>query len=387
MTSPERSVLIVSLSPDAGGAERSMLTLARNLGAAGWRAIVAAPTGETARRAADQGTDVQHVPWRAIHPVSVRRRAGARYPVRQVAAAVTASVVNMALLTRLVIRERPAVLLSNSSSAHLFVMVSGRLTFRPVVWHMRDIVAPGLGRTVLAQAARGVAAIVAISGPVAETLAGRRVHVVGNPVELDRSLLVRRTEDHQPVIGFLGRLDPEKGLETLIRAMADVPAVLQIFGASRFATAGYEQRLKLLAAAGRADVRFQGHVDDPEAALSAIDVLAVPSRLEPWGRVAAEALSAGVPVVASRSGGLTEIVRDGQDGLLVEPADVKAWAMALSALVSDTATRRRMSESALAGAWRFAPVEHARRIAEILDSVVARRRPLRHVRPDPREAM
>jgi glycosyltransferase involved in cell wall biosynthesis len=371
MTWPERSVLVVSLSADAGGAERSMLTLVRHLPTAGWRAIVAVPPGMTLRKAADQGTEVRAIRWFAIKPIRDRRHGTTRYPVRRVAAALAASTANVALLARLVLRERPDVVLSNSSSAHLFVMVAARLTGRPVVWHLRDIVAPGRGRAVLARAARGVSAVVAISQPVAATLNARRVHVVVNPVELEPTRLGAKRSGERPVIGYLGRLDPEKGLDTLIRAMADVPAVLRVFGEARYAPVGYEEELKRLASCCGADVRFEGRVDEPETALSVIDVLAVPSRLEPWGRVAAEALVAGVPVVASRSGGLPEIVRHGDDGLLVEPEDVTAWADALRVLAGDAEMRRRMSDSARAQAHRFAPVEHAHAMGEVLDSLVA----------------
>jgi glycosyltransferase involved in cell wall biosynthesis len=73
-------------------------------------------------------------------------------------------------------------------------------------------------------------------------------------------------------------------------------------------------------------VTFTGTRDDVPQLLAAVDVFAVPSRSEGLGVVAIEALAAGLPVLASRVGGLPEIVEDGVCGKLLPPDDVAAWA-------------------------------------------------------------
>ncbi len=125
-------------------------------------------------------------------------------------------------------------------------------------------------------------------------------------------------------VGFVGRLIPHKGVDVLLEAVADDDRMdLDVFGA------GPElDRLRADATRlGIADrVSFHGHVDEGSipAIYPAIDVLAVPSVpmpgwLEQFGRVVVEAQASGVPVVASASGALPEVV--GDEGLLVPPRD------------------------------------------------------------------
>ncbi|HVG44323.1 MAG TPA: glycosyltransferase, partial [Longimicrobium sp.] len=96
---------------------------------------------------------------------------------------------------------------------------------------------------------------------------------------------------------------------------------------------------------GAPRVHWLGFRRDVAAVLKAMDVLAVPSHWEGFGLVAAEALAAGVPVVAADASSLPEIVRDGREGLLVPPGDVDALAAALVRLGRDPAERRRMGEA------------------------------------------
>ncbi len=91
-----------------------------------------------------------------------------------------------------------------------------------------------------------------------------------------------------------------------------------------------------------ANVRFLGRVDDVASVLAAADVLVMPSRQEGLGVAALEAMAAGLPVIASRVGGLPEAVVDGATGLLVPPADVPALAAAIARLAADRALARRL---------------------------------------------
>jgi glycosyltransferase involved in cell wall biosynthesis len=80
--------------------------------------------------------------------------------------------------------------------------------------------------------------------------------------------------------------------------------------------------------------------------LWAADVLAMPSRQEAMPMAALEALACGVPVVGSRVGGIPEIVRDGENGILVPAEDAGALARALDGLLSDPARRNTLSDAA-----------------------------------------
>jgi len=150
-----------------------------------------------------------------------------------------------------------------------------------------------------------------------------------------------------PLIVTWGRLQYEKGFQTLIAAMSElrrtVPgAQLVIAG-----TGTYGDDLRRLATDhGVADaVRFAGFVPDAELRelLHRASAVAIPSLYEPFGIVALEALAAGAPLVATRTGGLAEILGDGRTALLVEPDDPTAAAGALARLLAGGDDIRRMS--------------------------------------------
>ncbi len=366
-----RRLLVVSLSPALGGAERSMLLLARHLPDHGWHAVLACPPGELARHGREARVAVEVTPWRPIRAVSTRTGGRKRYPPGALGAAAGATAANAARTAALARRLRADAILSNSLHAHPFVTLGGRLGGRSVVWHLRDIVDQGPGRRLLTGAARGAHGVLAVSRAVAGTVRHRHMLVLHNPVEPPVRAAPRAAPGR--VVGFVGRLDPEKGLDELIQAAALVDASFVVAGEPRFAPAGYLGRLEAMAerrAPGR--FRFLGAVADPGEVLPGLAVLAVPSRREPFGRVAAEALCRGVPVVAAATGGLPEVVRDGVDGLLYPSGDAGALADRLRRVLDDGRLRASMSAAASAGAARFLPSRHAREAAAFLDRIVDR---------------
>jgi glycosyltransferase involved in cell wall biosynthesis len=146
-------------------------------------------------------------------------------------------------------------------------------------------------------------------------------------------------------VGFVGWLLPIKGLCFLVRAM---PGILARHPESFLVVVGKgdeEVKLRSLADSlglnGR--VLFLGWRPDVEDIVRCLDVLALPSLNEGMGRVLVEAMAAGVPVVASRVGGVPDLVWDGENGLLVPAADSGALERAISRLLQDEPTRRRMA--------------------------------------------
>jgi glycosyltransferase involved in cell wall biosynthesis len=137
-----------------------------------------------------------------------------------------------------------------------------------------------------------------------------------------------------PTLGVFARLYPEKGVDVAIRALAKVrgperPRLL-VVGAGR-----ESERLKAMAeqagVTGRTlFVGFQPNVSDW---MAACDAVLAPSRREALGLSAVEAMAAGRPVIASRTGGLVEVTRGGEAGLLVPPDDPDALASAASELL------------------------------------------------------
>lgn len=152
-----------------------------------------------------------------------------------------------------------------------------------------------------------------------------------------------------PVAVSIGRLEPEKGHPTLIEAW---PLVHHHFPQARLLIAGEgseRDRLEGLAAAHlRSElccdsVAFLGRRDDIPAVLAAADVVAMPSYREAQGIAILEALAADRPVVASNVGGIPEMIRSGENGLLVPSHDPSALASAIALLFRDRALAQRLA--------------------------------------------
>jgi glycosyltransferase involved in cell wall biosynthesis len=165
---------------------------------------------------------------------------------------------------------------------------------------------------------------------IPNSVADRRVDPVPKPVE-------------GPTVGVLARLAPEKGLDVLIRALAELDGVTALLVGEGPEHGALEDLARETAVAER--VRFLGWVPNPRAWLGAFDVLALPSRYEGLPHAVLEGLLAEVPVVATNVGSVAEVVRDGETGILVPPDDPAALAEAIRGLLSDPESARRLAEA------------------------------------------
>ena len=207
--------------------------------------------------------------------------------------------------------------------------------------------------------------VIAVSRHTADHLIGvehalpAKISVIHNGIDFER---VRVSSAEAPsriraeldlvskrVVLMAARMHPEKGYEHLLaafpRVLVQVPDVVLLIAGTGPFEAEY-RALSTSAGLGRS-VRFLGFRFDLPDLMAASDLVVLPSLAEAFGLVVAEALYLGVPVVASRVGGIPEIVEDGVDGLLVPPGDDDALARALVRLLVDAERRRK-----LAGAGR-----------------------------------
>lgn len=165
--------------------------------------------------------------------------------------------------------------------------------------------------------------------------------------------------DDELAIGFLGRLVKEKGLDVF----ADVAGAL---------TARGVRHKMLVIGDGPARDWFAGQVPDAVfagfqrgdalgRAVASMDVFFNPSVTETFGNVTLEAMAAGVPVVAARATGTSDLVDDGATGYLVPPRDAGAYADAIGRIAADPALRRAMGEAghAKAAGYRWDTVNEA----------------------------
>ncbi len=251
---------------------------------------------------------------------------------------------------------------SNSLWAHLDCALAGRAARRPTIIELYDLVRPGMGRKVLSAAAALSSTAVAISQSVADIIGprgARHVRIVPLSVDLDRfgpgpvSPAVRThltSDEHAPLVGIVGRIDPEKGVDVLVRAMGLLQgeaarAHLVVVGSAGLAPDGFPERVRAEAEATLGDrVRFVGRTNDVPGTLRALDVLVNASVAEPFGLSVLEAQASGVAVIGTRAGGIPDFVFDGDNGLLVPSGDAHAMAKALDRLITDDELRGRIAE-------------------------------------------
>ena len=253
-------------------------------------------------------------------------------------------------LLRLVKSERPDILHTHLPRADIAGALAFRLASPPaficsVHGIYRDRWFGSWATPLMRRAYREADAVIAISAAVKNWLHqdlgihNDKVKVIHYGIESERFTaknLNGRT-DGQAVVGSIGRLEPGKGFDCLIRAMQEVQhqvpnASLSIAGHDPL---GYGNKLEgLIAGLNLTDhVQLVGFHQDVASFLHATDVFAFASRSEGFGQVVIEAMAAGKPVVVSRIPPLTEIVKDGETGLLIEPDQPERFARAISWLL------------------------------------------------------
>jgi D-inositol-3-phosphate glycosyltransferase len=204
------------------------------------------------------------------------------------------------------------------------------------------------------------------------------------PIPQDAAKQVLGLPPERCVILFVGRIEPLKGIDTLLRAIAliapempcwqDELSVVIIGGATG---AGVEQvtaelaRLeRLRAKLGIEDlVTFQGAKDQDTLPYyySAAEMVVVPSHYESFGMVALEAMACGTPVVASKVGGLAFNVQDGQTGFLVPDGDAEALATKIRLLLKDKALGQQLGQQAAHWAQRYGWPDIATQIVDLYE--------------------
>ena len=185
---------------------------------------------------------------------------------------------------------------------------------------------------------------------------------------------IPRGDDGEPLrCLFIGSLQPHKGVGVALEAFRRAPearASLDIAGAG--AMAGICR-----AAAGRDPrVRFHGFVagEQKERLLAAADVLLFPSLCwEVVGLVMLEAFAHGVPVIASRTGGIPEVIEEGRTGVLVEPGDAAGFATHIRRWASDRASLEAMREGCRESAARFTWARTVGEMVEVYKAALGRR--------------
>jgi glycosyltransferase involved in cell wall biosynthesis len=367
-----------------GGAELSMLDLVSALGDDVFvRLFADGPFRDALVR---RGVDVRVMPMGALG--AVKKKNWLPSPAALAAAwRLSGEVAREAAAARL--------LYANSQKAFIVAALAGRRAGQPVVWHLRDLLgrphfsaantqgavwlANRVAKRVIANSQATADAFVAAGG---ERRTVRVVHNGISPAPFDavteRAAHAMRA-DLSPgagcVLAVFGRLHAWKGQQTAIDALAQLPAEchLWIVGAPLFGEQAFEASLRAqaerLGVSGR--VRFLGFRDDIPALMRAADVIVHASTLpEPFGRVVVEGMLARKPVIATDAGGVREIVRNDETGVLVPLGDAAAIARAVTALRADPSRAERIAAAGAARARAAFSVEAmVRGVRAVFDEV------------------
>ena len=161
-----------------------------------------------------------------------------------------------------------------------------------------------------------------------------------------RDTLRRELELTGPTLAFAGRLGPQKSLDVALEAVAELPEVWLVVAGDGPDRGTLERRARELGVDGRA--RFLGSVprDGVLRLFRAADASVLSSSWENLRRTVLEALAVGSPVIATSVGGVPEVVRDGENGLLVPARDPQALADAIRRFFADEQLRARLTAAA-----------------------------------------
>jgi glycosyltransferase involved in cell wall biosynthesis len=333
---PQIPVAVFMTRFEPGGTERQMTELIRRLDAARFRVHVACFHREGA--------------W--LPRVAERAASIVEFPIHGLAR--PATVARLWAFARWCRRERIAVVQTCDLYANIFGLPGAAMAGVPVRIGSRRELNPDKspGQIALQRQAYRAATKVVANSPAArailerEGVATESIAVIPNGVDC-AAFPARRARRPIRTVLTVANLRPEKSHETLISAAAALAGDLPEL---RFRIAGDGPRRAALEALVRdrgltSRVEFLGHREDIPSLLADADVFVLPSRSEAFPNSAIEAMAAGLPVVASATGGLVDLVDHARTGLLVPPGDSARLALALRRLAADPARAAAMGEA------------------------------------------
>ncbi|HEX8323490.1 MAG TPA: glycosyltransferase family 4 protein [Tepidisphaeraceae bacterium] len=360
-----RRVLFIDHTARLGGGEVALLNLVTALDRHRYTPIVLLfADGPLRQKLIERGVETHVLPL-AASIADARKDTLGGGTLRRVRDGVT-MLSFIACVRRAICDARVHLVHTNTLKADVIGGLAARLAGVPVVWHVRDRIAddylpPRVARMFRRLARRIPTALIANSQATLQTLGNL---TPGEPARLGRKRAwvvhdgtilpplprpTGKTRDGA-VVGLVGRIASWKGQHVFIEAAARVRrrfpnARFRIIGAALFGEDDYERQLHATVdALGLKDVvEFAGFRADVEAAIAELDLLVHASTTgEPFGQVIIEGMAAAKAVVATRGGGVPEIVLDGETGFLVPMGDAAAMADAIEALLSDPARREFM---------------------------------------------
>jgi glycosyltransferase involved in cell wall biosynthesis len=285
-------------------------------------------------------------------------------------------------------RNRIKLIHAQSLRACILAGLAGRLAGIPVIWHIHSVVgSPAMsstGRSLMGTLSRSIPRhIICNSEATAADFkaVNNRVTVVPSGVDSRRFSPNGSRSNGHPRVGMIARFAPIKGQHVFVQAAQGLgtkyPTVeFVLAGAPLFGEEGYAEDVRQAAASTKGrSLQFLGFVEDVPALLEELDIIVSPStQPEGFGQVIVEAMMAGKPVVASASGGPTEVIEDGVTGRLVPPGDAAALTRAISEMLDQPEQARIMGCRARERALQLYDIrETTRQIEAVYERVLFQR--------------
>jgi glycosyltransferase involved in cell wall biosynthesis len=348
-----------------GGGEYSFLELLSNLRGT-WEIMSVVPeTAELASRLREREIDTITLP---LAPLRLRSAPKA--------------VLCLIGYIRLCCKYRPALVYANGSRAAFYGGIAGRLLRLPVLWHCRMADRDPLLDAILSIL---TSCIIVNSNATAarfKRAIRHKIRTVYNGLDLQRlrDPSIEKPEsvrDDWKMILVIARVSRWKRHDLALHAFERIAelepkAHLVCLGAKDHLDPEWWDDLQMLTFQSRFSgrIHWMGQVEDIRPWLRSAFLLLLPSLNEPFGRVLVEAMACGVPVIATRSGGVPEIVREQIDGILVTPGSANEVCEAVIQLLRDESLRNRLSESGRKRAEEFSLERHVNQMVQVFEETL-----------------
>lgn len=364
------NILFVDQYGDLGGAQQCLLDLIPAVQNAGWTVTCAAPgDGRLVVKLRDRGVTVRPLPAMSL--------AGGPKPPLDFIRFAFATPMLARRIAHMVRDARAGLIYVNGPRVLPAAAWAARQSRLPVLFHAHNYLAQRsaaalAGRSLQFANARVIACCRHAARPLRHYVVPGRLRVIYNGVGPAEAAHVPSTAG--PRIGVIGRISPEKGQLEFLHAARRLTS---LYPASTFVVCGaplfenpeasrYFHQVRR--AAEGLPVEFPGWQENIHAVLARLDLLVVPSLREPGApRVILEAYAARIPVVAFVSGGIPEILHDGETGFLVEPPTPEALAAKLRHLLGAPDQLRTAAANAYAS-WKdqFTIERYQREVIEVI---------------------
>lgn len=353
------NIILIDQFSELGGAQRCLLDLAPAMTDRGWDLFAAVPgSGPLVPSLQSLGAQVVEIPCGPYRSGTKGVGDAARF-TRDAAR-------QTRILRELIDRHRIDVIYANGPRVWPAAAGASHGNI-PVLFHAHNFIGSAAAAKIAGWSIRHARATMIscceFTASPLRRFAGDRLAVVPNGTA-DCGFSARDFSAGRLRIGSIGRIAPDKGQLEFVQAaarLAELPSrpSFRIHGAPMFASVEYFESVR--AAAAGIPVEFAGWSENIAEALAGLDVLVISSRQEAMPRVLLEAMSAGVPVVATNVGGIGEVIEDNVTGFLAQPGSVEALANRVQEAISNPGALERVARQARTAWERSYTVDHYRR--------------------------